>query len=256
MDFFIDKCIPVLSLVISLISTIIAYKTFHSNNDGEQIIDNKILQINPIYFNNFFYQSDVISDNTDTIKYKNRKWIVNLIFFVYLITLLFCFFYYTYSMYDFSSLLSFFTSSNKILSYRFITVLIKCLHYVTIFSIIYSLTVLGIFYNRRETILKNLFAMKYYSIKIITDCVLLHLLKDFSSNEKVMIVYILLFLFLLFFQCNWFYHSLEKSFCLILPSAYLPNIVLDIARFFPAYLCPVFLYLIIGIINKVSKILQ
>ena len=115
MDFFINKFIPVAGFFINVFIAILTYKSMHPNKDDKSIVDIKILQINPEYFYNYqdaqYSKTKCISNEDNT--YRNKRWLINMVYFIYLATICISFIYMYLSVYDYTDLMSFVSSLNR-----------------------------------------------------------------------------------------------------------------------------------------------
>ncbi|WP_405316810.1 hypothetical protein [Faecalibacillus faecis] len=254
MDFFINKCIPVFSLVLSLVSTIIAYKSLHSNKDDKRITNVRILQINPSYFYNHqdvqYSQTKYISNEDNT--YRNKRWIINIVYFFYLAVICISFMYMYLSVYDYTDLVSFVSSLNKMTSGQILNITKTCLFYMILSMLVYSFSIFLLFYNRKASVINNIIAMKYYVIKCISDIfslVIIHNLTVININDSLSyLIYLIALLILMLFQFTWFDYSLKKAFLDLKSSTYIPEKMYQFFSYFPVYLSPIVLYYLIKLV--------
>lgn len=196
-NIFVDKILPVLEFIIGLVGLWFTYKSFDfDNNNNESFMETRILQINPTF--NINVKNEIIYNQTnqDNIIYQNKKYISNSIFTAYLLSILGYIIISYLFMTDFSSVSNLFNSLSKIdlmMSYKIFE---KCLEYSTLFIMVYCIGMLLLFINKSISLLKNIIAMKYYSLKIISDILLLTVLQYMQINFFWGEIYIYIPLFL------------------------------------------------------------
>lgn len=248
LNFFINICAPILSLIIDLIALYFTYKSFDlDNNKYDYYTETRILQINPIFYINI--ENEILHNqiNQDDIAYQNKKYISNSLFNVYLL-LIFGYIIISYLfMVDFSNL---FYSLSKI---DLCNIFEKCLKYSTVFIIVYCTGMLLIFTNRSISLSKNIIAMKYYSLKIISDVLLLSMLHYMQINFFWREIYLFSFIFLISIQCIWFEYSLRKSFKIINDTPLIKEKIKRYKSFVPGYLTPLVLYLVMILVKVLEK---
>lgn len=185
MDFFINKFIPVAGFFINVFIAILTYKSMHPNNDDKSIVDIKILQINPEYFYNYqdaqYSKTKCISNEDNT--YRNKRWIINMVYFIYLAAICISFIYMYLSVYDYTNLMSFVSSLNRMTIGQILNITKICLFYISFSMFVYSLFTFLVFYNRKTTVINNIIAMKYYVIKCISDISSLVIINDNVFNN-------------------------------------------------------------------------
>ena len=216
LDLSFDNYISIISLILDFIALYITYKSLDIENNKNVYYTNlRILQINPVFNINIKNEFEHNQTSQEDIAYQNKKYISNWIFVVYLLLILG---YITISylfVIDFSNISSILYSLSKIdlmMSYKIFE---NCLKYSTVFIIVYCLGILFMFTNRSISLLKNIIAMKYYSLKILLDILLLSVLHYMQINFFWGEMYIYSFIFIIGMQSSWFEYSLRKSFKLI-----------------------------------------
>lgn len=229
MDFFINKFIPVAGFFINVFIAILTYKSMHPNKDDKSIVDIKILQINPEYFYNYqdaqYSKTKCISNEDNT--YRNKRWIINMVYFIYLAAICISFIYMYLSVYDYTNLMSFVSSLNRMTIGQILNITKICLFYISFSMFVYSLFTFLVFYNRKTTVINNIIAMKYYVIKCISDISSLVIINDLTvintSDTLSYLIYLIAFLILVLFQFTWFDYSLKKAFLDLKSSTYIPE---------------------------------
>lgn len=202
MDFFINKFIPVAGFFINVFIAILTYKSMHPNKDDKSIVDIKILQINPEYFYNYqdaqYSKTKCISNEDNT--YRNKRWIINMVYFIYLAAICISFIYMYLSVYDYTNLMSFVSSLNRMTIGQILNITKICLFYISFSMFVYSLFTFLVFYNRKTTVINNIIAMKYYVIKCISDISSLVIINDLTvinTNDTLSyLIYLIAFLIL------------------------------------------------------------
>ena len=235
MDFFINKFIPVAGFFINVFIAILTYKSMHPNKDDKSIVDIKMLQINPEYFYNYqdaqYSKTKCISNEDNT--YRNKRWLINM----YL------------SVYDYTDLMSFVSSLNRMTIGQILNITKICLFYISFSMFVYSLFTFLVFYNRKASVINNIIAMKYYVIKCISDISSLVIINDLTviniNDTLSYLIYLIAFLILVLFQFTWFDYSLKKAFLDLKSSTYIPEKMYQFFSYFPVYLSPIVLYYLI-----------
>ena len=254
MDFFINKFIPVAGFFINVFIAILTYKSMHPNKDDKSIVDIKILQINPEYFYNYqdaqYSKTKCISNEDNT--YRNKRWIINMVYFIYLAAVCISFIYMYLSVYDYTNLMSFVSSLNRMTIGQILNITKICLFYISFSMFVYSLFTFLVFYNRKTTVINNIIAMKYYVIKCISDISSLVIINDLTvintSDTLSYLIYLIAFLILVLFQFTWFDYSLKKAFLDLKSSTYIPEKIYQFFSYFPVYLSPIVLYYLIKLV--------
>ena len=254
MDFFINKFIPVAGFFINVFIAILTYKSKHPNKDDKSIVDIKILQINPEYFYNYqdaqYSKTKCISNEDNT--YRNKRWIINMVYFIYLAAICISFIYMYLSAYDYTNLMSFVSSLNRMTIGQILNITKICLFYISFSMFVYSLFTFLVFYNRKTTVINNIIAMKYYVIKCISDISSLVIINDLTvinTNDTLSyLIYLIAFLILVLFQFTWFDYSLKKAFLDLKSSTYIPEKIYQFFSYFPVYLSPIVLYYLIKLV--------
>lgn len=254
MDFFINKFIPVAGFFINVFIAILTYKSMHPNKDDKSIVDIKILQINPEYFYNYqdaqYSKTKCISNEDNT--YRNKRWIINMVYFIYLAAICISFIYMYLSVYDYTNLMSFVSSLNRMTIGQILNITKICLFYISFSMFVYSLFTFLVFYNRKTTVINNIIAMKYYVIKCISDISSLVIINDLTvintSDTLPYLIYLIAFLILVLFQFTWFDYSLKKAFLDLKSSTYIPEKIYQFFSYFPVYLSPIVLYYLIKLV--------
>lgn len=254
MDFFINKFIPVAGFFINVFIAILTYKSMHPNKDDKSIVDIKILQINPEYFYNYqdaqYSKTKCISNEDNT--YRNKRWIINMVYFIYLAAICISFIYMYLSVYDYTNLMSFVSSLNRMTIGQILNITKICLFYISFSMFVYSLFTFLVFYNRKTTVINNIIAMKYYVIKCISDISSLVIINDLTvintSDTLSYLIYLITFLILVLFQFTWFDYSLKKAFLDLKSSTYIPEKIYQFFSYFPVYLSPIVLYYLIKLV--------
>ena len=235
MDFFINKFIPVAGFFINVFIAILTYKSMHPNKDDKSIVDIKMLQINPEYFYNYqdaqYSKTKCISNEDNT--YRNKRWLI----YMYL------------SVYDYTDLMSFVSSLNRMTIGQILNITKICLFYISFSMFVYSLFTFLVFYNRKASVINNIIAMKYYVIKCISDISSLVIINDLTviniNDTLSYLIYLIAFLILVLFQFTWFDYSLKKAFLDLKSSTYIPEKMYQFFSYFPVYLSPIVLYYLI-----------
>lgn len=254
MDFFINKFIPVAGFFINVFIAILTYKSMHPNKDDKSIVNIKILQINPEYFYNYqdaqYSKTKCISNEDNT--YRNKRWIINMVYFIYLAAICISFIYMYLSVYDYTNLMSFVSSLNRMTIGQILNITKICLFYISFSMFVYSLFTFLVFYNRKTTVINNIIAMKYYVIKCISDISSLVIINDLTvintSDTLSYLIYLIAFLILVLFQFTWFDYSLKKAFLDLKSSTYIPEKIYQFFSYFPVYLSPIVLYYLIKLV--------
>ena len=219
MDFFINKFIPVAGFFINVFIAILTYKSMHPNED-----------------------------NT----YRNKRWIINMVYFIYLAAICISFIYMYLSVYDYTNLMSFVSSLNRMTIGQILNITKICLFYISFSMFVYSLFTFLVFYNRKTTVINNIIAMKYYVIKCISDISSLVIINDLTvinTNDTLSyLIYLIAFLILVLFQFTWFDYSLKKAFLDLKSSTYIPEKIYQFFSYFPVYLSPIVLYYLIKLV--------
>lgn len=251
MDFFINKFIPVAGFFINVFIAILTYKSMHPNKDDKSIVDIKMLQINPEYFYNYqdaqYSKTKCISNEDNT--YRNKRWLINMVYFIYLATICISFIYMYLSVYDYTDLMSFVSSLNRMTIGQILNITKICLFYISFSMFVYSLFTFLVFYNRKASVINNIIAMKYYVIKCISDISSLVIINDLTviniNDTLSYLIYLIAFLILVLFQFTWFDYSLKKAFLDLKSSTYIPEKMYQFFSYFPVYLSPIVLYYLI-----------
>ena len=226
----------------------------HPNKDDKSIVDIKILQINPEYFYNYqdaqYSKTKCISNEDNT--YRNKRWIINMVYFIYLAAICISFIYMYLSAYDYTNLMSFVSSLNRMTIGQILNITKICLFYISFSMFVYSLFTFLVFYNRKTTVINNIIAMKYYVIKCISDISSLVIINDLTvinTNDTLSyLIYLIAFLILVLFQFTWFDYSLKKAFLDLKSSTYIPEKIYQFFSYFPVYLSPIVLYYLIKLV--------
>ena len=205
---YIELAIAIISLIFTVIST---YFSFKQSNSDPTYTDQRILQINPIYFvtNN----CSIEHTNDQSVNNQNKSFIANSLFTFHMIVI------------------------------GIYTATIRTIILISVINIFYSLFVLLFFRNKRCTILKNIIAMKHYSLKIITDTFLIIicsvlLTENFINDSILLLNMSSISFFAYMFQITWFFFTLQKSFKLIKPTKLYKEMLMRLILYVPSYIIP------------------
>ena len=210
---YIELAIAIISLIFTVIST---YFSFKQSNSDPTYTDQRILQINPIYF----VTNNCSIEHTDdqSVNNQNKSFIANSLFTFHMIVIGI---YYIYQLMECTD------NGNSIY-----TATIRTIILISVINIFYSLFVLLFFRNKRCTILKNIIAMKHYSLKIITDTFLI-------INDSILLLNMSSISFFAYmFQITWFFFTLQKSFKLIKPTKLYKEMLMRLILYVPSYIIP------------------
>ena len=156
------------------------------------------------------------------------------------------------SVYDYTNLMSFVSSLNRMTIGQILNITKICLFYISFSMFVYSLFTFLVFYNRKTTVINNIIAMKYYVIKCISDISSLVIINDLTvinTNDTLSyLIYLIAFLILVLFQFTWFDYSLKKAFLDLKSSTYIPEKIYQFFSYFPVYLSPIVLYYLIKLV--------
>lgn len=221
---YIELAIAIISLIFTVIST---YFSFKQSNSDPTYTDQRILQINPIYF----VTNNCSIEHTDeqSVNNQNKSFIANSLFTFHMIVIGI---YYIYQLMECTD------NGNSIY-----TATIRTIILISVINIFYSLFVLLFFINKRCTILKNIIAMKHYSLKIITDTFLIIicsvlLTENFINDSILLLNMSSISFFAYMFQITWFFFTLQKSFKLIKPTKLYKEMLMRLILYVPSYIIP------------------
>ena len=222
---YIELAIAIISLIFTIISTYLSFK--QSNSNPTSNIEQRILQINPIYFVNNNYTNKYIDDQS--IDNQNKSFMLKCIYTIHLLVIVFYYIFQLMECFD-----------NE---YSLVVAIIKTIILISLINIFYSLFILFFFKNNEYTVIKNLIAMKYYSLKVITDIILIAICtilmsENFINNTSFLLNMTSISLFDFIFQITWFFYTLQKSFKLIEPTKLYKEKLIRLIYYIPSYLIP------------------